>query len=345
MSSLEFTDFGALRNQHFPTDGMVEAMRLALPAVMQRRGSARKVLNQKLARHLGCEPEHVQVLHGASQIYPVLKRLVSSRPVLRSQPLADEYERMFPRARAYADSTAVELAAFDAAIPDDGVVLIESPNSITGTVVPTEWIDACVRRHPHTLFVVDESLIDYCDETPMVERLQADPVSNVIVIKSLGNSLGVPGLRLGFVYCANPEVIRVLDDELPVRNLSGPAELYLELLLTNRSEFERSLVGTKADRATFATMLANVPVVARVHSGGGNFLLASLRGPDPNMADSIRTELLAQRNIDVKDVSNRLQPAAPRLRVAVMLPEGNARFCLALDSVTIAVPSTGSVHQ
>ena len=345
MTSFEFTDFAALRNQRFPTAAMVEAMRLALPAVMQRRGSTQKALNQKLARHLGCPSEHVQVLHGASQIYPVLKRLVGSRPVLRSQPSSDEYQRMFPRARAYADSTSVELAAFDAAIPDDGVVLIESPNGITGTVVPTEWIDACVRRHPHTLFVVDESAIDYCDETPMVERLQADSVSNVIVIKSLGNSFGVPGLRLGFAYCANPEVIRVLDDELPVRNLSGPAEFYLELLLTHRSEFERSLVGTKADRAAFATMLANVPVVARVHSGGGNFLLALLRGPDPTMAASIRNELLAQHNIDVKDVSNRLQPAAPRLRVAVRLPDDNARFCLALDSVTIAVPSAGPINQ
>ena len=339
MSSLEFTDFGALRNQHFPTTAMVEVMREALPTVMQHRGSPQKVLNQTLASLLLCETDHVQVLHGASQIDPILKRLVGNRPVLRPEPVSDRYGRLFPHARTYADAPGVDLAAFDAAIPGDGVVLIVSPNSVTGTVVRTEWVDASVRRHPHTLFVVDESMIDYCDETPMVERLKADPVSNVIVIKSLGNSFGVPGLRLGFVYCANPEVIRVLDDELPIWNLGGPAERYLELMLTHRSDFERSLTETKSDRAAFAVMLGNVPVVARVHSSGGNFLLATLRGTDPTMAAAIRTELLAQHNIDVKDVSGRLRPRLPRLRVAVRRPDDNARFCRALDSVTIAVPS------
>lgn len=339
MTSFAFTDFGALRNQHFPTAAMVEAMRQALPAVMQRYGSPQKVLNQKLARHLQCEPEHVQVLHGASQIHPILKRLVGARPVLRPEPSFGDYARMFPRARTYADAMGIDLAAFDAAIPSDGVVVMASPNSPTGTIIPTGWIDECVRRHPHTLFVVDESLIDFSDEMPMVERLKQDPVSSVILIKSLSNSFGVPGLQLGYVYCANPEVIRVLDDEIPVWNLSGPAEAYLELMLKHRAEFERSLADTRSDRSAFAEMLAAVPVVARVHPGGGNFLLATLRGSDSTMAASIRVELLAQHHIDVKDVSNRFQPPVPRFRVAVRLPDDNVRFCRALDSVTIAVPS------
>ena len=337
--SFDVTDFAFMRNLHFPTDAMTAAMRQALPAVMRSYGSTQKGLNQKLAWHLLCDPARVQVLHGASQIFPILKRMVGTRPVLRPEPSFGEYERMFPGARTYPDAIGVDLARFDAAIPGDGVVVIVSPNSPTGTVVPTDWIDACVRRHPHTLFVIDESFVDFCDETPMVERLEADPVANAIIIKSLSKSFGVPGLRLGYVYCANPEVIRVLDDEIPIWNLSGPAEFYLELMLKYRSDFERSLADTKSDRAAFAAMLAAVPVVAQVHASGGNFLLASLRGNDPTIAGRIRAELLEQHNIDVKDVSTRLRPAAPRLRVAVRLPDDNARFCRALDSVTIAVPS------
>ena len=337
--SFDVTDFAFMRNLHFPTDAMIAAMRQALPAVMRSYGSTQKVLNQKLAWHLLCDPEKVQVLHGASQVFPILKRMVGDRPVLRPEPSFGEYERMFPRANTYADTIGIDLARFDAAIPSDGVVVIVTPNSPTGTVVPTDWIDACVRRHPHTLFVIDESFIDFCDETPMVERLEVDPVSNVIVIKSLSKSFGVPGLRLGYVYCANPEVIKILDDEIPIWNLSGPAEFYLELMLKYRADFERSLADTKADRAAFVQMLAEVPVVARVHPSGGNFLLVTLKGNDPTTAARIRAELLEQHNLDVKDVSTRLRPHAPRLRVAVRLPDDNAWFCRALDSVTIAVPS------
>ena len=337
--NFDVTDFSFTRNHHFPTGAVTAALRHALPALMSSYASTQKVLNQKLAWHLSCDPDRVHVLHGASQIHPILKRMVGTRPVLRPDPSFREYERMFPQAKTYPDAIGVNLAAFDAAIPSDGVIVIVSPNSPTGTVIPTDWIDACVRRHPHTLFVVDESFVDFCDETPMIERLEADPVANVIVIKSLSQSFGVPGLRLGYVYCANPEVIRVLDDEIPIRNFSGPAEFFLELMLKNRADFERSLAATKADRSAFADMLAQVPVVAKVHPSGGNFLLATLRGNDPTMAASIRTELLEQYGIDVRDVSNRLRPATPRFRVAVRLPEDNALFCRALDSVTIAVPS------
>ena len=95
--NFDVTDFSFTRNHHFPTGAMTAAMRHALPAVMTSYASTQKVLNQKLAWHLSCDPERVQVLHGASQIYPILKRLVGTRPVLRPDPSFGEYERMFPR--------------------------------------------------------------------------------------------------------------------------------------------------------------------------------------------------------------------------------------------------------
>ena len=63
------------------------------------------------------------------------------------------------------------------------VLLFCSPSNPTGTVIPTDWVEACVRRHPHTLFVVDESFIDFSGQTPLIERMEADPVANVIIIK------------------------------------------------------------------------------------------------------------------------------------------------------------------
>ena len=337
--SFDVTDFAFMRNLHFPTDAMMAAMRQALPATMQSYGSTQRVLNQKLAWHLLCDPSRLQVLHGASQIYPILKRIVGDRPVLRPEPTFGEYERMFPKARTYRDGPrGVDLTAMDAAIPENGVVVIVTPNSPTGTVIGTEWIHDCAHRHPHTLFVVDESFIDFSDETPMVTRLEADPSPNVFVIKSLSKSLGVPGLRLGYVYCANTEVIDVLGDEIPIWNLGGPSEFFLELMLKYRPDFEKSLAATKSDRALFAEGLAAVPVVDQVHASGGNFLLVTLKGDDPSLASVLRMHLLEHYNIDVKDVSSRLEPKAPRLRVAVRLPADNARFCQALTDLVEPPP-------
>jgi histidinol-phosphate/aromatic aminotransferase/cobyric acid decarboxylase-like protein len=265
----------------------------------------------------------------------MLKRIVANRPVLRPEPTFGEYQRMFPNAETYPDSIGVDLAALAKRMPDGGVVVFVTPNSPTGTVIGTEWILACAVRHPRTFFIVDESFVDFSDETPMVTRLERDPQPNVFVIKSLSKSLGVPGLRLGYVYSCDPAIVRVLDDEIPIWNMAGPAEFFLELMLKYRPDFERSLLTTKADRAMFATRLAGLPSVETVHPSGGNFLLLTLTGGSPSVAGRVRAELLARFSIDVKDVSTRLSPPAPRLRAAVRLPADNARFCASLDEVSL----------
>lgn len=328
------TDFASACNLRFPTEAMVAAMQQALPDLMRRRGSSQAVLNEKLAAHLRCDPSRVQTLHGASQIFPVLKRMITTRPVIRPEPAFGEYTRIFPKAQVYADRPGVDLERLDATIRPDSVVVFATPNSPTGTVVPTAWVHEASHRHPHTLFIVDESFVDFSDETPMIERLEADPVGNVFVIKSLGAALGVPGLRLGGVYSGNPEVIRVLGTEIPIGNLSAPAEFYLDQLPTCRPEFERSLQQTKADRAQFAAMLAALPCVERCHPSGANFLLVALKGTGNGLGERIREQLLARFRVDVNDVSARLDPPGPKLRIAVRLPDDNARFCEALTAVT-----------
>ncbi|HWI16777.1 MAG TPA: aminotransferase class I/II-fold pyridoxal phosphate-dependent enzyme, partial [Vicinamibacterales bacterium] len=333
--SFDVTDFAYMRNLRFPTDAMLAAMRQALPAVMRSYGSTQRVLNQKLAWHLLCDASRVQVLHGASQIYPILKRMVGDRPVLRPEPTFGEYARMFPSADTYRDSAGVDLDALERRIPRNGVVVVVTPNSPTGTVIDTGWVFGCAGRHPGATFVVDESFIDFSDQASLIGRLEDRPLPNVLIIKSLSKSFGVPGLRLGYVYSTDAAVIREIDAEIPVWNLGGPAEFFLELMLKYRPDFERSLAATKADRASFAAALEALPIVQQVHPSGGNFLLVTLTGDDPGLGGRIRTQLLEGFAIDVKDVSDRVTPQAPRLRVAVRLPADNARFCDALDAVSL----------
>ena len=312
---------------------MVAALAEALPSVITRDGSTRATLNQKLAAHLRCNPARLQALHGASQIFPILKRMAGARPVLRPEPTFDQYARAFPRASSYRDAPGVDLDAFDASIKPDAIIIIITPNSPTGTVIPTVWIHECARRHGHTLFVVDESFLDYSGETSLVDLLEADPVENIFVVKSLSNSLGVPGLRLGFVYTSNPEVVRVLDDEIPERNLSGLAEQYLDLMLRYRGQFDRSIEQTKQDREHFAGLLEATPAVRRVHPSGGNFFLLDLRARDPILGLRVKEEMLARYQIELEDVSKRLMPHLPRIRAAVRTPDEHSQFCEALSQV------------
>jgi histidinol-phosphate/aromatic aminotransferase/cobyric acid decarboxylase-like protein/choline kinase len=334
--NFDLLDFAFMRNAWFPTDAMIAAMRQALPDVIRSYGSTQAVLNEKLGYFLHADPSRLQVLHGASQAYPLLRDEFAGRRLLMPAPTFGEYHRAFPDAETYADAPGVDLDAVERAADRVDLVVFVNPNSPTGTTIPTAWLHAFAARHPRLPVLVDESFVDFSGEEPMLRRLEREPLANVLVLTSLSKSLGVPGLRLGFLYACNPAVTEAFGSRLPIWNLSGPAEFFLELLLKYRAELEASIARTIADRAQFAADLRALPIVRDVVEGGGNFLLVRLNGTEATTAGCLRAALLARFAIDVKDVSARLPQLAPCLRIAVRLPHENARLVEAMEALAVS---------
>jgi histidinol-phosphate/aromatic aminotransferase/cobyric acid decarboxylase-like protein len=331
--SFDVTDFNYLRNFHFPTDGMMAALRDALPQLVWSYGSSQEVHDQKLAYHLLCDRRHVRALHGASQIFPMLPRLLGERPILVPKPTFGEYRRAFAGAPTYDDPFAVDLEAVVARAPTGGVVVIVNPNNPTGTLISSATIHALAGARPDLTFLVDESFLDFAREPSLLELLGGAPRTNVVVLKSLSKTLGVPGLRLGYVFTQNESLLETIDRALPIWNLSGPAEHFLELTLKFRPELAASFVRTEEDRRDLAMRLTESPAIRAVHEGRANFVLARLHGDDRRVARQITAALVERHRIYVKDVSDRIAHApGPWLRLAVRLPEDHARLVDALEA-------------
>ncbi|MDR2632820.1 MAG: aminotransferase class I/II-fold pyridoxal phosphate-dependent enzyme [Treponema sp.] len=74
------------------------------------------------------------------------------------------------------------------------------------------------------ILILDESFIDFCDaeEEPSVltqETLNKYP--NLMVIKSLSKSYGIPGIRLGVLASGNRSVIKQIRKNIPVWNINS----------------------------------------------------------------------------------------------------------------------------
>lgn len=331
--SLGFTDFAFMANAHFPTDAMVAAMRQALPQLLRGYGSTQRVLNEKLGFVRRCAPERVQVLHGATQLFPLMTELFGSRPALVPEPTFGEYRRVLPGAATYTDAPGYDLDEVARRLGPGGMLVVVNPNNPTGTTLRTDAIFELAARRPDALVFVDESFIEFSDQPSLVDRLEREPLPNVVVLVSMSKSLGVPGLRLGFVYSADHAVIAGVGERLPIWNLSAPAEWFLEVMLKFRNEWEASLRRSIDDREAFAVDLARSPAVDRVYPSGGNFLLVRLVGSDPGLGARIRKRLLAEHRIEVKDVSSRMGTGHPYLRLAVRQADDNARLLSALESI------------
>ena len=327
--SFRMADFAFMRNAYFPPEAMLAAMRHSLAELVGEYGSTQSVLNEKLAWFLECDQRRVQALNGASQAFPSLQRLWIDPTVAVPEPTFGEYARAFPNATTYLDAPGVDLGELERLADTVDVLVVVNPNNPTGTTLSSTRLHTLAASHPATTFLIDESFIAFSDEGSMLRMLESAPLSNVIVLCSLSKALGVPGLRIGYVYSHDRVLLDTLGAEIPIWNMGSVAEYFIELLLKFRPELEASLKQTKLDRDALRQALMALPLVREVTPSGGNFLLVRLDGPAP-MAPAVCRTLLEDAAINVKDVTDKFADGCPRLRVAVRSPGENAPFVAAL---------------
>jgi histidinol-phosphate/aromatic aminotransferase/cobyric acid decarboxylase-like protein/choline kinase len=316
--NFDLLDFNYLRNMYFPPDAMLAAMRRALPELARNYGSSQPVLDRKLALALDCDSVRLLALNGASQVFPWLPGLFGAARVLLPSPTFHEFPRWFPRHTAYRN-LAASFGAGD-------LVVVVNPNNPTGETWESAHLHALARAHPGARFLVDESFLPFSGQPSLVPLLEREPLANVLVVASLSKVWGVPGLRLGYVYTANPAWLAWLRARTPIWNMNALAEFFLELVLKFQPELRDSWRRTAADRAALAAQLAALPGVREVLSSGGNFLCFRV----DTSAAVVAEALLREHLIDLKDVTGKFSDGRQYLRAAVRTPTDHARLLQAL---------------
>jgi len=334
----EVLDFCFLRNMYFPTAAVLGEIRNSTAALVRNYGSKQVVLNEKLSYLLLCEAPFVEALNGASQVYPFLRRRFEGTRALIPAPSFGEYRVAFPNHETYADDGHFDLQEIGRSAAEADVVVFVTPNNPTGTVCHSAEILALARRQPAKTILVDESFLAFhsgelCGAPSIVRLLEREPLRNLHVICSLSKTLGIPGLRLGYVYSRNEEFLRDLRADLPIWNLNSIAEFLMETALKHRGSIEDSLRATATDRDAFREELLSLGAVESVWPGGGNFLLVQFRW-DAAHGRAIAAALLAEQSIHVKELSARFPDGRAWWRLAVRIPAENTLLCAAIDQLS-----------
>lgn len=333
------TDYAFIRNMYFPTSSMMSQLRASLPELVTNYGSAQALLNEKLGYFLQCDPRHVQLLNGAAQfLSPILQRRLRPDRVLLPEPTFGEYPRLFPHASTYGDRGGIDLDEVKQKAADVDLVVIVNPNNPTGTTVGTEDVHELAALLPDDkTLLVDESFIEFSGVPSLVPWAEETDATNVIVLKSLSKSLGVPGLRLGYVFSTDRDLVRQIGNELPVWNVNSIAEYFLEIILKYRGELDESVAATIRDREDFIVRLRALDAVDKVFPSGGNFVLVRLAvGADT--AARFADRLLEDENIFVKDASSKFADGHVYWRLAIRTPRDNQQLCDRLNWLSVVGP-------
>ncbi len=335
--SHDVRDFCYMTNQYFPPDSFIEALTRRLTRLVKSYPSTNWYLSSLAARPLGLTHEELVIANGASELIST----ISDRFVSRLAVAVPTFDEFVNRAVNQGKSVSsfqltgelhLDVDEFARFVLESGanVALLINPNNPTGLSTPK----ADVLRFLDTLrdldlVIVDESFIDFVDVDPHPSIMQhLSDYPNVIVLKSLAKTYGIPGLRLGYAASANQGRIAELRTHLPIWGINSLAQFYLETIEEYRQEFIESCAEVRrATRLLHDGLRDDVPYLdpRPTHA---NFVFS--RVADDLTSTELTTRLFEQSRILINDCGRKRGLEGRYVRMASRTAEENAQLVEAL---------------
>ena len=343
----EIVDFCFIANPYFPTPEVTQALAAAVPALIKCYPSSNPATTARvLADVLEVQPEDLVVGNGATELIVLINEVLIDRIGVPVPTFGEYIEKL-------RDPAAAEIFALD---PDRDyqldlgeylawgrkrglkALLVINPGNPTGQLHSldemTEFLEAASDMD---LVIVDESFIDFAgDPNPSLLPV-ADRFRNLLIVRSMSKNYGVPGLRLGFCYSRNRELLERLRRLVPTWHLNIIAEYFLTLLPTSDVAYRASLKRVTDDVRHLGEELSEVPGLF-VYPTGSNFVLLRIDGG--MTAAQLQARLLADHRMYVRDCSNKVGLDDRHVRIASQGRRLDARLVEALrELMAEAVPA------
>jgi adenosylcobyric acid synthase len=303
-------------------------------------------LRASVSNHYGVVEEEVLVGNGTTEIIHLLPRALPFSRALIPVPsyfdyvnaveLADKAaEKLFLKEE---DSFQLNLSLLDSKICGDELVFIGHPNNPTGLTVDPLALRVLALKHPSTVFVVDESFLDFVDG---VESMARDRRANVIVLRSFTKFFAIPGLRLGFII-AHPDTIRKIKRIMPPWSVNGLAQVVGEKALQDSVYAIETRTLVRNQREFLLKELQSLHGIT-VFPGKANFLL--LRIDRKDMDASVLARQMLSSGIAIR-VCNNFDGLDRRFfRIAVRTGDENQRLLDSLKQALGASPKSQGTRK
>lgn len=307
----DLKDYCYLVNPYYPSQKMVDHLKYFFDTLLRAYPSGMN--NQRLAsgKMFNIDERYLLVGNGAAELINVLGRVIKGTVGI-SLPAFNEYIRCFPECEIkpiYSIEDGFKLnkkRLIDVSKSCDALFII-NPDNPSGSFLKEKDLLAIVSecKKNNTLCVVDESFIDFADCDKRYTFLKDDILAeypNMIVIKSISKSYGVPGLRLGVLATSNEELLITLRKYLPIWNINSFAEYFLQIYGCYEKEYAESCNKIAEQRKKLKEKLQNVSFL-KVYDSQANYLMCEVQANFSSR--DLAGRLLKEHNLLIKDLSDK----------------------------------------
>lgn len=331
-------DYCYLVNPYFPSEQMLNKLKYNFKELISSYPSTLYIQNKCISRFFNIDEEKIIVGNGAAEIINYLRNIIKGK-IGVVIPTFNEYIRCFP------DNEIIEINSCDndykitkemlLSYKDkvDNLIVI-NPDNPSGNFISKEDIMEIIDEYSKNdkKIIIDESFIDFADEDIRYSLLSdniLDKYKNLYVIKSIGKSYGIGGLRLGVLCSSDYESLKIMKEKMPVWNINSIAEYFLQIFPIYKKDYENSCSKISEERKFMIDAL-NKNDKIKVYNSQANYLMCELK--ELNSSD-LTLYLLKNNNIFIKDLKNKKGfENKEMIRIAIKSHDDNIEIINAINS-------------
>ncbi len=338
----QMLDYCYLVNPYFNESRIIDEMEANFRTLVAEYPSGMKVNSLIASKCWGVREEYIIPGNGAAELINVLMELLPgtlgiTRPTFEEYPNRRDKASLvtfIPNDHEYRYSAA-DLMAFFGKHHADNLLLI-NPDNPSGNFIPIDDVIALAAwcQDHGTRLIVDESFVDfskgYADNSLLRNNiLEAYP--QMVVMKSISKSYGVPGIRLGILCSADTELIGKMKKEVSIWNINSFAEYFMQIFNKYEKDYARACEKFIAERDDFERQLRQIGFL-RVMPSQANYFLCEVLPPKD--ANGLVLTMLKRYNILMRDCSGKTGLDDKQyMRIAVRSHEDNVRLIAALKEL------------
>lgn len=286
-------DYCYLVNPYFPTKQMIDKMKYFYDELLFNYPSGQKIEKICASRMFdNVNEDNILIGNGAAELINNLRYIVGKRIGL-TIPSFNEYVRCFPDCEityinSSDDNYRLSLDKIIDKLDDVDTMIIISPDNPSGSCLKYEEVieilDIAKEKNKQVIF--DESFMDFANNNyTLIDDDILNKYSDLVVIKSISKSYGVPGLRLGVLASGNDKYIKTINNNLPVWNINSFAEYFLQIINIYKKDYIEGCKKIKEERDRFYKELIKIKDLYIYPSEANYFMCKLLSGSANELAE------------------------------------------------------------
>lgn len=300
-------DFCYLVNPFFPPQKMKDELRSNFDKLLMEYPSGMKINSLLIAKYFNIKQNYVCVL-----IKSLMSQLNGKIGII--SPTFEEYPNrkstndiitFYPQNKNFS----YEIKELQTFYENKNIssLLIVNPDNPSGNFIPPKELLTLAQwtKNKNIQLIIDESFVDFSDASTNNTLLQdniLEEFTNLIVIKSISKSYGVPGIRLGVIASADTNLINFIKKDVSIWNINSFGEYYMQIFGKYESDYKLACQKFIQERERFYQQLTKISYL-RIIPSQANYFLCEVYSPYTSR--SITELLLNKYNILIKDCSNK----------------------------------------